>query len=304
MLDCLLKNLPFFIQTAQLGSFSAAASAMNLTPSAVSKNISQLETALGFRLFNRTTRNIRLTEEGKVLLKQATASLDTLSSVIEQLNPDTKNPSGMVKISVANVIGKNIVLPLLDKFYQQYPHIQLMLDFDDHVVDIIQGGYDLVIRGGHITDSSLIVRPLMDLPVALAASSDYLRQYTEPTSLAELSLHRHIVRRFSDGKIVAWQFRCADGGLEYYTPSNPILIVSDPEAIMKAVVSGIGIGEVPYYLLKSYLKTGKIKQLLPKWHYVGDYKLVMLYPHRSLLAKRVSSVIDFLVKELRKYNTV
>lgn len=303
MLDSLLKNLPFFIQTAHLGSFSAAASAMNLTPSAVSKNISQLEAELGFRLFNRTTRSIRLTEEGEVLLKQATISLDTLSSVIEQLNPETKNPSGSVKISVSNVIGKNIVLPILDKFYQQYPHIQLFLDFDDHVVDIIQGGYDLVIRGGHIADSSLIVRPLMDLHVALVASSDYLQQYAEPTSLAELSRHRHIVRRFSDGKMATWQFKRADGGLEYYTPSNPVLIVSDPESIMKAVASGIGIAEVPYYLLKPYLDTEQIKLLLPQWHYRGDYKLVMLYPHRSLLAKRVSSVIEFFVQALRENKT-
>lgn len=299
MLDNLLKNLPYFIQTARLGSFSSAAKMMNLTPSAISKNISQLESALGFRLFNRTTRNLSLTDEGKILLQQATASLDNLSSVVEQLKLDTLDPSGIVKISVANVIGKNILLPILDKFYQRYPHIQLHLDFDDHVVDIIQGGYDLVIRGGHIAESSLIIRHLMPLPVGLAASPKYLQQYTEPTSIAELEQHRHIVRRFSDGKIAAWQFFRSDDSLECYTPNNAVLTVSDPEAIMKAVISGIGIGEVPYYLLKPYLETGKVKLLLPELHYVGDYELVMLYPHRSLLAKRVVSVIEFIVQQLR-----
>jgi DNA-binding transcriptional LysR family regulator len=119
----ILKNLPYFVQTAQLGSFSAAAKVMNLTPSAISKNVSLLEKSLGFRLFNRTIRSLYLTEEGNALLQQTSNSLDTLAALIEQLKPLSEEPTGVVKISVANVIGRHILLPLLDKFYQQYPKI-------------------------------------------------------------------------------------------------------------------------------------------------------------------------------------
>lgn len=295
----ILKNLPYFVQTAQLGSFSAAAKAMNLTPSAISKNVSLLEQSLGFRLFNRTTRSLRLTEEGSALLQQTSNSLDTLATLIEQLKPISEEPMGVVKISVANVIGRHILLPLLDKFYQQYPKIQLFLDFDDHVVDIVKGGYDLVIRGGHIADSSLILRPLMPLPLALAASTTYLQKYAEPTTLAELAQHRHIIKRLADGKTIAWQFRRNDGGVDFYPAVQPILTVSDSEAIMQAVAQGIGIGEVPYYLLKPYLDSGEVKILMPKLHYAGDYQLVMLYPHRSLLAKRVVCTIEFFLQQIK-----
>lgn len=169
----------------------------------------------------------------------------------------------------------------------------MFLDFDDHVVDIVKGGYDLVIRGGHIVDSSLILRPLMPLPLALAASITYLQKYAEPKTIEDLSQHKHIVRRFADGKMVMWQFHRFDGGVEAYSPSHIVLTVSDPEAIMQAVAQGIGIGEVPYYLLKPYLDSGEVKILMPKLHYAGDYQLVMLYPHRSLLAKRVVCTIEF-----------
>lgn len=303
MNEQLLKNLPCFVQVAKLGSFSAAARAMNITPAAVSKNVSILENLLKVRLFNRTTRNLNLTQEGFRLLQEADSAITLLENVFDHLKFQPDSPMGTVRISVANVVGKHLVLPLLPELHQRYPNIQYDLDFEDRLVDVVKEGYDLVIRGAKVADSSLILRPLMPLDIRLAASPEYLNLYGEPKTLDELNQHRHIFRRFANGQIVPWRFRCADGSFKLYYPSNQLLTVSDPEAVMIALLNNMGIGEVPNYLLEPALKAGRLKIILPKLHDKSEYQLVMLYPHKSLISERVKCVIDFFVEKFAKYRS-
>lgn len=299
MLDNDFKTLNAFIQTARHGSFTAAAQALGLTPAAISKSVGQLEQSLNTRLFSRTTRSLSLTAEGEHFFTQAETALALLQQAAEHIGGSGRQYAGTVRLSVSNVIGRNLVLPCLHALQQRHPLLDIELDFEDRIIDFVKDGFDLVIRGGHIADSSMISRALAPLHLCLAASPDYLAQYGVPRCVEDLPQHRMIIRRFANCKYSPWYFR-QDGALLPFEATRRTLTFSDPEACALAALDGSGIAEIPIYLALPHLQAGRLKVLLGDCHHAGDYRLVLQYAHRNL-PPRVRVVAEHLFAHLSQH---
>jgi DNA-binding transcriptional LysR family regulator len=289
-----------FVQAADVGSFAAAGRMLGVSSAAVSKNVANLEQALGVRLMNRTTRTLSLTDEGAVFLKQARIALDALDSAVDSLATQRGETSGHVRISTSAGFGRDQLLPALPGLLTRYPALTVEADLDDRVIDLVRDGYDLAIRGGHIADSALISRPICRLNLALVASPDYLAREGVPRTPQELKRHRLIVRRFLGGKVSPWNFRAADGNITTLDLEGAAVTLSAPETLTQAATLGLGIAQVGVHHAWPHLVAGKLKVVLLGAHDPGNYEMAMQFPHRALMAPRVRATIDYLLAAFLK----
>ncbi|KVL08463.1 LysR family transcriptional regulator [Burkholderia sp. MSMB1826] len=287
------------VQAVDAGSFAAAARQLGVTSAAVSKNVAGLEKALGVRLMNRTTRTLKLTDEGEAFLRHARIALETLDAAIDTVSAQRAVPAGRVRISTSSAFGQNHVLPALPALLARYPGLSVEVDFDDRVVDIVRDGYDIAVRGGNIPDSALVTRPICRLNTVLVASPDYLANHGVPQTPDALHAHRLIARRFLSGQVAPWSFKGDDKSITTLDPSSKaMLTLSAPESLVQAACDGVGIAEVGVHLAWAWLRSNSLKVVLHKFHHPGTYEMVMQYPHRALVAPRVQVTVKHLLKAL------
>ncbi len=289
-----------FVQAADHGSFAAAARRLELTPAAIGKNIAELETALGVRLMNRTTRSLRLTAEGQEFLLKAREALNALSAAVESVSGQQTQLAGKVRISTSGGFGRHFLLPLLPGLHERFPAIIPDIVFDDRQVDIIREGFDLAFRGGLIEDSSLISRRVCSMRMVLVASPTYLSRHTVPVTPSDLAGHQLIAVRFLNGRTPSWTFNTAQREIMDFVPDSASLFVSDPEAAAICAASGLGIAQIGLHYAWRYLKDGSLKLLLRDHHRDTSGEMALIYPHRALIAARVRATIDFLAHEFAK----
>jgi DNA-binding transcriptional LysR family regulator len=232
-----------FVQAADAGSFAAAARALGISPAAVSKNIAGLEGALGVRLMNRTTRSLGLTEEGEVFLRQVRIGLEALQQATEGLTAGRAAPTGRVRISSSAGFGRDQLMPELNGLLVRYPGLAVDVDFDDRLVDLVQERYDIALRGGDISDSSLVVRRVCQLRLVLVASPEHLARHGVPRTVQALARHPLLARRFLGGRVSPWNFRAADGSIRSLDLGSARMTLSAPEALTQAAVDGAGVAQ-------------------------------------------------------------
>jgi DNA-binding transcriptional LysR family regulator len=290
-----IRAILSFVQAAGAGSFAGAARALGVSSAAVSKNVAGLESALGVRLMNRTTRTLSLTAEGAAFLKQARIALDALDTAVDTVAAHRLEPTGKVRISTSGAFGRDHVMPALPGLLARYPALSVEMDFDDRRIDLVQDGYDLGLRGGQILDSSLVSRSVCRLNMVLVASPAYLIRRPAPQTPADLQHHSLIARRFLGGAVSPWAFRSRDGEITSFVPEAAAITVSAPEALVQAALSGIGIAQVGVHNAWSHLREGTLKVVLNDFHDPGTYEMVLQYPHRALVAPRVRATVDYLL---------
>jgi DNA-binding transcriptional LysR family regulator len=297
-----MKNLQAvvsFVESAAGGSFTAAAAKLDLTPAAVSKNVIKLEQQLQVRLFNRSTRRLKLTQEGEIFLKKAVEALRTLDEAVNEVTRAGGEPTGRVRISVGVSPGRRYVLPLLPLLAQKHPQLQIELSLDNRAVDLVAEGFDIGVRGGFVPDSSLVARRVARLPVVLVATPGYLRQHGVPQSPADLTRHRVFGVRFSSGEVGVWRFRKPAGrGITEWEPTAQVW-ASDPESLVDLALAGHGIAQAGLHHVGPYLRSGRLKLLLQDLHHAGDREIVLHYPHRQFLSARVRVVVDALLAHFK-----
>ncbi|MFM2479812.1 LysR family transcriptional regulator [Celerinatantimonas sp. YJH-8] len=293
-----------FVEAAEAGNFSQAARRLGVSTAAVSKNVAGLEQVLGVRLMNRTTRKINLTEEGSVFLAQAKIALSALETAVDSIVARKVETSGVVRISTSAAFGRDYLLPALPGLIERYPSLAVEADFDDRVIDLVQDGYDIAIRGGRIVDSSLITRPICHLNMVLVASAEYLSLNGVPQHPSDLSHHRLIARRFLGGRVNPWEFKSEDGSLSSVDPQPAVVTLSAPEALVQAACAGLGIAQVGIHHAIPYLQQGILKVVLLSQHNPGHYELVIQYPHRALVAPRVKVTVDYLLQAFQQAATL
>lgn len=291
-----LQGLLSFLESSSTGSFTLAAAQLGLTPAAVSKNVLKLEAELGVRLFNRSTRRIRLTTEGEVFALQAREALRALDDAVAQVAQGQAEPSGRVRISVGSSFGRRYVLPVLPDLLRRHPLLQVEVSLDNRTADLVGEGFDIGIRGGVVRDSSLVARRIAQLPLVLVASPDYLARRGVPASQADLASHDLLVTRFASGAVSNWRFRVGGPGgqaLDWAPPAR--LQASDPEALVDLAITGAGVLQVALHHVVTALRAGQLKLLLGRIHDADAREIVLHYPHRQFLSPRVRVVVEALL---------
>jgi DNA-binding transcriptional LysR family regulator len=285
-----------FVHAADAGSFAAGARALGISSAAVSKNIAGLEKALGVRLMNRTTRSLKLTEEGDAFLRQARVALEALDLATDAVISQRATPSGRVRISTSAGFGRAQLAPALPGLLKTYPGLAVEVDFDDRVVDLIHEGYDLALRGGRIADSSLVSRTVCQFSLVLAASPAYLEAFGVPGTPEDLARHRLLTRRFLGGRVSPWNFMAADGSITTLNTEGATMTMSSPETLTQMALSGAGIAEIGVHHAWQYLQSGELQLLLLGWHHPGNFEMTLQYPHRALMAPRVRVTVEYLLE--------
>lgn len=290
-----LAGLTAFVRTADLGSFVAAGRVLGISPSAVGKAVTRLELDLGVRLFQRSTRSIRLTEEGRAFHERCRRILDDLDDAEATLAGTMEAPRGRLRLSTP-IVSYHLLLPVLPEFARRYPDIELDLDFNDRIVDLIDEGVDVAIRSGDLPDSRLRARTLRPFQMLLCASPDYLAQHGVPTTPRQLDDHCGIRFRYpNSGKLQPWPLTLPEGETELRP--RTVMTCNNMEALRGAVLAGLGIGCMPDFLISAPLKAGGLQLVLPEW-IDGPGQFHLIWPSNRHLSPKVRVLVDYLSERL------
>ncbi len=303
-----LNHLESFVQSAEGGSFSAAARRLGLTPAAVSKNVARLEARLGVRLFQRSTRRLTLTEGGERFLAQIGGALATLQAAVAGIDTDDGQPAGTLKVSMGQAFGREHVLPMMGDFLARYPGIVPDWHFDNQQVDLVGEGFDAAIGGGIELPAGLVARELSRIHVVAVASPAYMKGRKRPRHPSELASLDTLLRRSSPtGRVRSWTLRHAKGqdGHERQEREEatvdlprPRAIFNDPEAIAHAALMGLGVAMLPMPFVERGLRSGALVRLLPEW-YQDAGAVWLYYPSKKLLPPKTRVFIDFVLQRFR-----
>jgi DNA-binding transcriptional LysR family regulator len=290
-----LSGIESFVRSAENGSFSAAARLLGITPAAVSKNVATLESQLGIRLFQRSTRRLTLTESGERFLIEASTGLSTLQSAITNLASSSGLPSGTLKVSLAPAFGRAYVLPLLGDFLTTYPSILPDWHFDNRQVDLIGEGFDAAIGGGIELSSGVVARELARLHLIAVASPTYLASQGDIQTPERLStLDGVLWRSPQTGRVRPWLLHYQDGQ-QITIKLKPRITVNDPESLCHAVLMGLGVGLVAMPHALPHLKSGALVRLLPDW-YSDAGAISLYYSSTRLLPAKTRAFVDYIVE--------
>jgi len=283
-----LSGLEVFVQTAHTQSFVATGRALGISASAVSKSVSRLEARIGVRLFQRSTRTVRLTSEGEVFLERCRRILGELQAAEDDLSAMTQVPAGRLRVGLAMAAG--LPFPVLAAFMARYPHIELDLDFTDRLVDVIDEGFDVVIRGSELRDSRLISRPIGPFGSCIVASPDYLRARGVPVKPEALLHHACLHYRWaSTGKISQWPLRHAS---TQALPST--LVCGSIDALLYMAEAGRGIACLPDFAVKAALADGRLVSLLDTY-LSGSSTFHVVWPSSRQMTSKVRVFVDFIL---------
>jgi DNA-binding transcriptional LysR family regulator len=293
-----LQHLVSFVQTAEHGSFSAAARILGLTPAGVSKNVARLEADLGTRLFHRSTRRLALTEAGERFLQQVDGPLASLQGALEGGRARDEEPVGTLKVSMGQGFGRTFLVPLLEDFLSRYPAVIPDWHFDNRHVDIVGEGFDVAIGGGFDLPGGVVAHELSRIDIVAVASPAYMTGRQFPRSPDDLTTFEGIMRRSSPtGRVRPWTLRSRRGP-EQPVPCRPRAIFSDPEAIVQAAQLGMGVALVPMPFAFTAIERGELVRLLPGW-YSDAGPLSVYYPSRRMLPAKTRVFVDFLLERFR-----
>tara|TARA_R100000306_G_scaffold41882_2_gene40651 strand:+ start:33280 stop:34179 length:900 start_codon:yes stop_codon:yes gene_type:complete len=288
-----LNRVELFLEIVKHRSFTGAAKALGTSGSALSKQMQNLESQLGVKLLNRTTRHVSVTEAGAIYYERARLALDDLAEAERQIQDLGAGPQGTLKISAPMSFGRRHLVKPLAAFAARYPAVHLQVDFDDRHVDIVAEGYDVAVRIATLADSTLVARRLADCPILLCASPAYLEQYGRPETPGDLAVHRHII--YSRHGIQSdWSFEHKDGQ-QGIVHRNAHMLANSAEMLSTAVAEGIGMGLLPVFAAAEQLKAGTIEQVLPDYQTVPARGIYAIYPQNRYLSAKVRLLIDDLV---------
>jgi DNA-binding transcriptional LysR family regulator len=285
-----LSGFTVFVQVAETRSFVKAGRILGVSASAISKSIARLEEKLGGRLFHRSTRSITLTAEGTLFLEHSRRILAEIEAAELEFSRATTTPRGRLRVSLPLV--SSLVLPVLGEFMSAYPDIELDLDFTDRLVDVIEEGFDAVVRTGTPTDSRLSARKLGNFQSILVASPEYLAKHGTPRVPTDLLEHTCLHFRFpNSGKLDVWPLRSMPHEPELQLPTS--MICNNIETRVCFTLQGRGIAFLPDYSVREYLDNNQLCHVLPE-HVQRTGNFHVLWPASKLPSPKVRALVDFL----------
>lgn len=287
-----LQSYVAFAQTARHGSFAAAARELGSAPSTLAKAVQRLEATLGVKLFHRTTRQVTLTADGERLFQRCQRILAEVEDLQAEAAGTRAAPSGCLRVDAPIVFGRRVVLPLLTRLVQAHPALQLDLRLQDGYADLVKEGIDLAVRVGELRDSGLVARRIASQAMLLCASPAYLARHGTPRGIDELAGHAALVFRLpASGRARPWQFRRRGRALELHPPAR--VQISDGEGLAAAVVQGLGLAQLPEYMVDREIARGELVELLPSCR-PTPLPISAVIPSGRLVPARVRVLLDAL----------
>jgi DNA-binding transcriptional LysR family regulator len=296
-----LTSMAVFVKAVDLGSFAAAADALDLSGPMVGKHVRFLEERLGVRLINRTTRRQSPTDFGRAYYERCRVVLAEAQAADALAADQLSEPCGKLRVAMPVHFGRRCVTPILLELAQQYPALELDLSFSDRIADLAEDGYDLAIRTGDLEDKAgVTARRIARQRMVVCASPSYLERHGRPRQIEELSTHRAIIYRRS-GRIRPWLFPRNDQPPMEVTPVNRLRL-DDLDAIADAATTGMGLAWLPRWLIRDRIEAGTLVPLLPDQpEFLYDcHALWLQTPH---LPPKVRVAIDSLAAALPKFMT-
>ncbi len=287
-----LQQFLAFAETAKHGSFAAAARELGTAPSTLAKAVARLEGQLGIKLFHRTTRQVSLTPDGERLYRRCQRVLSEVEELHAEAAGTRAAPAGTLRIDLPIYYGKRIVMPLLAQLVRQHRALQLDVRLQDSYVDLVRDGIDLAVRVGPLRDSTLVARRIDRQGMVLCASPAYLAEHGTPRRLDDLASHAAVVFRMpTSGRNRPWQFRQRGSPVELNPPS-PVRI-NDGEGLIEAVKLGLGLCQLPDYMVADELDDGRLVEVLPSCR-PEPLPINVVYPSGRLVPARVRAAIEVL----------
>jgi DNA-binding transcriptional LysR family regulator len=285
-----LGTLNAFVQAAESGSFVAAGARIGLTASAVGKGVARLEQRLGVRLFHRDTRNMTLTDEGRLFLDRCRRIFEEVEAAEMELMKTAVAPSGRLRVSLP--LGGMFLMSIIGDFIEAYPTIVVDLDFSDRLVDVIEEGFDVVVRTGASNDSGLMRRSFGRFTGRLVASPGYLARRGMPAAPADLLTHACLRQRSpGTGKLHEWPLRGAPAGLPETMSANTIA------PLIELALRDGGIAFLPPFAVNSRIEDGSLVPVLAD-HVYETGELAALWPTSRQLSPRIRAFVDYMAQRL------
>lgn len=288
----LLQSMRLFARLAELGSFTRAAESLQIGRPQVTRYIQELETSLGVRLFQRTTRQVKLTAEGERFYERVKEILGSVSAATSMFDRSGSTLGGRLRIDIPSAFAHVEFMDSLKEFTAIYPAIDLILGVTDRTVDLVGEGIDCALRIGELPDSALIARPIGMAAMVTCAAPKYLNEHSAPHTLEGLAQHRGV--NFLSGlnnRTLPWHFTVDGQNRTYISPSD--IAVTESNAYVQCGVAGFGILQAPGIAVNHYLASGALVEILKPFR-PPPRPVTVLYPSRTHLAPQVEVFIDWL----------
>jgi DNA-binding transcriptional LysR family regulator len=291
-----LAEMRVFVRAIERGTFAVAANDLGLTPSAVSKLILRLETRLGVRLVNRTTRKLALTAEGETYFHSGRRLIEAVDALEDEVAASAGHPRGLLRINTEIWFGVQHLAPALIEFQQRYPEVRFSLYLTDRLVDLHAEQIDVAIHLGPLSDPSLMSRKVGEVGRVICASPQYLKKFGTPTSRDDLAQHRCIV--FTAAGRSRWAFRTANGGIEHVDVSG-VFASNSQECVLQLALQGAGIARLADFMVGKPIRDGKLVPLLADQHHPERTPAYAVFPPGTQKVPKVRVFLDFLVDRFR-----
>ena len=279
-------QLAIFVQAVRGGSLSEAARRLRLTPAAASRALASLEAELGTRLAHRSTRSFALTTDGETFLRHAESILESAQIARESFAGRDAPIEGLVRVGAPIPLAQRVIVPLLPALLARHPKLHVDLQVSDAYVDVVQSGFDVVLRIGALADSELLARKLAPSPRALCAAPSYLARRGHPTRVAELVHHDCLVRSGSSG----WSFESAAGERTVHVSGR--LSSNSHLPLRRACLEGVGIAIFALWDAQEDLDAGRLVRLSLDAEPVSNVNLWAVYPSRTLIPAKVRVLVE------------
>lgn len=284
------EGISEFVYVAENESFTLASKKMAISTAQVSRQISALEKRLNIKLFYRTTRKVSLTEEGRIFYQHCRSVLDGLDAAERAITNLQSKPQGKIKLTAPVTYGEKQILPLVNDFLKQYSDVEVSAYLSNQRVDLVEDGYDLAIRLGNLSDSSMMAKKLGERSNFVCASPLYLQKHGIPHSISELNKHSCLL-----GTNDYWHFRESDK--EKSVRITGRLRYNSGYSLTDAALKGLGIVQLPDYYIKQHLQSGELVTLLDNYR-APDEGIWAIYPQNRHLSPKIRLLVDYLAEHL------
>ena len=292
-----ISDLDIFARVARTGNMSMAGREMGLSPAVVSKRISLLEDRLGARLFQRTTRQLTLTETGEGYFKRVIDILSLVEEAEDYVSRRNTKPRGVLKISAPTSFNRLHITPHLPAFVTRYPEIEIDMQLTDHFVDIIREGFDIAIRIGELEDSSLVARKLANETRLICAAPSYLRTAGVPKSIADLDHHNCLLAGAQD----MWRLDGPEGPCQVRVKGN--IRSNSADFVRSALMQGMGLALRATWDVAPELERGELTLVLPQYAGSSKNAIYAVYPCREFMPSKVNAFIEYFAEIFEKDST-